>query len=510
MTMGRANAARSAAFLLLLCVPPALAADDAGERALQDAEKRIERAKGERERAAKEQEKALKEREKNASAGEKDEIKKALEGLRAASLGDREMFGNLKEECRRLQDEVRQGVSGSRERAARLLALVEQAAGGGEPAAGEPKDVSSSVASAGEPGSRAFAPGNVSSGASPAPPPAPVRGPPLAEPPSPSAVGGGFGGAAPGGAGKPVVRVRAVADLKSAFEKGNVSIEIEARDLDVPEKIETKADNITLDGKGATLRGDRIPREMQMLKFVGGSNFVVRNLRLRNAGDNLAFYAGARKILVERVSSTGAGDDGLSLSGASDATAAFCFLAGNTRTVFIMKGGGGTPDNHTIHHCILMKSWQRNPKLDGVAHFDVRNNLIREWKASGVRLSNSSGNIMGNVFDSGPKGSKTKAIQDEGGWGRVHIADNEFRGCRADRGGTADKPEPAPAILPPYTTDLRELEKTLFSETVGAGCMPRDAVDKAYLASDELPPAENTPLRIPKTGEPLPGIAPEK
>jgi hypothetical protein len=342
-------------------------------------------------------------------------------------------------------------------------------------------------------------------------PPKKQKKPSNKQPPFPA--GGpyhGYGAAATGGAGHPTVAVKTWQELRDALQKGNAVIVVKAAEIHIPEKIETTASNITLDGRGATLRGDKIRREMQMLKFVQGRNFIVKNLRLRNGGDNLAFYDGARDIVVDHVSSTGAGDDGISISNDSqNATVTHCFLAGNTRAIFCKYG---RTDRITIDHCIISKLWMRAPLLHDIPAFDVRNNLVQEWRVMGVRLSgdNCNGNVMGNIYVAPPdsKGALNRraiVYANNEGIGLVHLADNEFRGCFEKKiKGTSPSPLPAPPIVPAYTTDLLKLEKQLLSETQGAGCMPRDPVDKAYLAAKEWPMSVYVPYRIPKTGDVLP------
>ncbi len=321
----------------------------------------------------------------------------------------------------------------------------------------------------------------------------------------------GYGGAATGGAGYPTVEVRTYPELRDALLKGNAVIVVKAREIFIPERIESQASNITLDGQGATLRGDGIKnRVMQMLKFHKGRNYIVKNVRLRNAGDNIAFYGGAHDIVIDHVSSTGAGDDGITISNdAHSATITHCFLAGNTRAIFCKYG---KTDKITIDHCIVSKLWMRAPLLDKIKAFDVRNNLIQEWRVMGIRLSgdNCNGNIMGNIFftPSDSKGALNRrsiVFANNQGIGDVYIADNDFRGCfEAKIKSTTKTPLVTPPIVPAYSTDLPRLEKSLLSETVGAGCMPRDTVDKAYMAVKEWPLNPDNPFRIPKTGAPLP------
>ena len=86
----------------------------------------------------------------------------------------------------------------------------------------------------------------------------------------------------------------------------------------------------------------------------------------------------------------------------------------------------------------------------------------------------------------------------------MYIHGNKFVGCKEGVKGTSDKPIDAPAIVPAFTTNLEALEKQLMSESDGAGCMPRDKVDKLYLTQKEGIAHGDHPFRIPDTGQPLP------
>jgi pectate lyase len=320
---------------------------------------------------------------------------------------------------------------------------------------------------------------------------------------------GGFGAAATGGAGHSTIEVRTYEELRDALLKGNANVVVKVPEIFVLERIETKASNITVDGRGATIRGDKMKsRTDQMLKFSGGKNLIVKNCRFRNGGDNLAFYKGAQDIVVAHCSSTGAGDDGISISnGAGNATITHCFLAGNTRAVFCKYQG---TSRITVDHCIICKFWIRGPMFSDVDLFDVRNNLIMDWVLYGIKPeAGSNGNVMGNLC------VLTKpSVKAENGVnlirpGRVFVKDNGFRGNarpgnEARMGSTASAPLDAPPIVPAYTADLGALEHSLMSDTAGAGCMPRDSVDKAYLAATNWHVSESIPFRIPETGEPLP------
>lgn len=322
----------------------------------------------------------------------------------------------------------------------------------------------------------------------------------------------GFGAAATGGEGYPTVEVNDLDSLAKALKKGNCTIVLKAKVIEIPKSIIISANNITIDGQGNTLRGDKIGRSAQMLKFKGGSNYIVKNVHLRNGGDNIEFYS-ARDIVIDHVSSTGAGDDGISLCrGTQNATVTHCFLAGNTRGIFCKYSDSkkNNTKNLTIDHTIIMKLYMRAPLVDKVEMFDFRNNFVEEWVMLATRLSGDtlSGNVMGNIYnipkDSRCKGNAHHAIVYHKPISKLHIKDNDFRNCSAQFDGNTDAPLAAPAIVPAYSTDFAKLEKYLFSETEGAGCMPRDIIDKAYIKARVFHADHDNAFRIPPTGQPLP------
>lgn len=324
---------------------------------------------------------------------------------------------------------------------------------------------------------------------------------------------GGYGRNATGGVGHRTVEVRTFEELSAALKKGNATIVLKA-DVDVPanaprEAIETRASNITLDGQGHTIRGDMLPGSgrgtRHILKFTGGKNFILKNFRIRNcnAGGNICFYKGASDIVIDHVSSTGCSNKGITISnGCHDATITHCFLAGNTRSIFIKYED---TTRITIDHCIILKFWIRGPLMSDVPEFDIRNNYIQEWVLFGVGIegTKSNGNVMGNIFvrprDSKGPGKTHNAIMLRKSPGKVFIKDNVFRNCKGETRSTTDKPLNTPPIIPAYTTDLARLEKQLLSDTEGAGCMPRDAADKAYLRATKWTVNAQKPFRVPES-----------
>ncbi len=193
------------------------------------------------------------------------------------------------------------------------------------------------------------------------------------------------------------------------------------------------ANHVTILGNGATLRGDSLPLESASGRLfeIRGHDVIVRDLHFRNGGnDNLRIQGpNAYNIVVTHISSTGAGDDGLSISnrcathmGATacdstpcdpdfpfdtaaphDITIQYSFFAGNTRSLFIKANNPATPiDNVSVHHNWLTKQWVRGPFVDKVQHADYVNNLVEDWAEWGVKFAcGATGNVAYNVFQQG-------------------------------------------------------------------------------------------------------------
>lgn len=315
---------------------------------------------------------------------------------------------------------------------------------------------------------------------------------------------GGWGGNVTGGANGKKIEVSNAKELEAALKAGNCTILVKASEIPVDKTITTKAANITIDGQGNTIRGDKLGRETQMLNFEGAKNILIKNVRLRNGGDNVQFK-GATDVCLHHVSSTGSGDDGIAFAyGSKNGTISHCFIGGCTRSIFLKYAG---TNRITVHHTIIMKHWERGPLIDGVKEYDFRNNLIMDWKDYGTcSMPNANGNIMGNVYllHDYAKGKKDSAINTASG--KVYVKDNAFKNCTAKPTvkSTLSEPISSPEIVPAYITDMDKLEKLLMSDTDGAGCMPRDTVDKAYFAAKEWTVNHDIPFRIPKSGDPLP------
>jgi hypothetical protein len=191
------------------------------------------------------------------------------------------------------------------------------------------------------------------------------------------------------------------------------------------------ANHVTILGNGATLRGDDLLLESASGRLfeIRGHDVILRDLHFRNGGnDNLRIQGpNAYNIVITHVSSTGAGDDGLSISNACglppvtptcdfttacdpsrpfdtaaprDITVQYSFFAGNTRSLYIKANNPATRiDRVSVHHNWFTKQWVRGPYVDKVQSADYVNNLVEDWAEWGVKFGcGATGNVAYNVF----------------------------------------------------------------------------------------------------------------
>jgi hypothetical protein len=238
---------------------------------------------------------------------------------------------------------------------------------------------------------------------------------------------------------------------------------------------------ITVEGNGAMLVGNGIPIAAPILE-VNGHDVIVRNLRVRNGGDNFKVKGnGAYNVVLSHVSSTGSSDDGISIGyGAHDVTVQWAFLAGNTRSLFLKYGA---TTRISIHHTWVMKQWVRGPLVSSGIMADVRNLIVEDWTLWGVRFeADASGNVVNSLFNlsayarsiGGKPGSTLHLIQT----GPVFAAGNAYDGLAADGdAGDATAALDAPAVT---TLPVAEMAPLVRAR---AGALPRDAIDRAYIAA---------------------------
>lgn len=316
----------------------------------------------------------------------------------------------------------------------------------------------------------------------------------------------GFGATTPGGEGGAEIHITEATDtaVRNAWKAANAGNRVIVFDVGGPIAIASPlplltGNFITIEGNGVTLDGSAINATDAMVD-VRGHDVIVRNMRLRNAGDNLrAQESGAYNIVFAHISSTGAMDDGISIGyGAHDLTVQYCFLAGNTRSMF-MKYGGTT--NVTVHHDWFMKQWIRGP-LIYAAFADVRNIVVEDWTLWGSRFESNGagGNAISSLWrlsafaeSRGGKPDSSLYAYMGASAGDIYVEDNGFEGQAVESSslnGHATTPFPAPAVT---TQSRAQMEGIVTSK---AGCLPRDATDQAYIdLTMNWDVADGNPLR---------------
>lgn len=313
----------------------------------------------------------------------------------------------------------------------------------------------------------------------------------------------GFGAQTTGGSGGRVIVIREATEdaVRAAFADaaatGNAVIRFEvSQPIAIVKKLPilTKP-NLTIEGNGATLDGSGM-KSGSAIVDIRTNDVILRDLRLRNGDDNLRVDGPeAYRVVITHVSSTGAGDDGISIGyGAHDVTVQYSLIAGATRSVYCKYPG---TTNISLHHNWIQKGAIRSPIISGAIVADVRNVIVEDWGQWGGRFEDgASGNVVGSLFALSPHavsvGGKPHAALRLKGAGPVYIADNAVRGAaQALVAGTAAAPIPAPPVT---TFGVAEMEKVVRAR---AGCLPRDAIDTAYInAPSGWKVSETEPLRL--------------
>jgi hypothetical protein len=253
--------------------------------------------------------------------------------------------------------------------------------------------------------------------------------------------------------------------------------------------------HLTIEGGGATLDGTAM-KEGSAILDIRTNDVIVRDLRLRNGDDNLRVDGPeAFRVVITHVSSTGAHDDGISIGyGAHDVTLQFSFVAGNTRSIYCKYAG---TTNLSIHHNWIQKGAIRSPIFSGSIVADMRNVIVEDWGEWGSRFEDgATGNVVSSLFALSPAavqtGGKPHAALRFKEAGPVYLSGNAVRGVVDPLiAGTAEAPIPAPPVT---TLSIGEMEKLVRSR---AGCLPRDAVDAAYVgAASGWKVSETEPLRL--------------
>ena len=239
-----------------------------------------------------------------------------------------------------------------------------------------------------------------------------------------------------------------------------------------------RATGVTIDGGTAPPPG--ITLSGQGLLIVESSDVIVRHLRVRAAARDGIAVTDSRRVVIAHCSVSDAGDENVSITeNARDVTVAWSLIAETTvdvdrRSKGLLIANFRRPPvtNVTLHHNLIVNESQRSPQVSTAGLFDMRNNVIVNWVAYGVRLRNGArGNVVNNVFAAGRNPNRAVVVTPDAGpvWIDGNLAPE---GTRVDEAGTATAPQPAA----PVTTQPAEVAAA--GVVARAGAWPVDLVDE--------------------------------
>lgn len=362
----------------------------------------------------------------------------------------------------------------------------------------------------------------------------------------------GFGSGTTGGAGQPVICVTNLADsgagsLRAALTNVGASgariYFSTSGTINIATKLQLSAkNNVTIDGSTAPSPGIII--KGGELEIRNSNNVIVRHLRNRETGDVITNAPGfvvwctsgpCSNFWFDHLSVSRASDDPILIyENVSNVTISnsivydtLDFSVPSSPEAMNISGtsGGPVPDRVTVHHNVLTKNYERNPKIQGIALtpgtkplVDIRNNIIHNWSSGGYGTQlrwGATGNIVKNVYRSATNPNGALEFYPPGAGeipvnpAAVYTNGNDAQQANINTMGTSASPVgSAPAITEHTTADLRKpLGCNPLLDDVGA--LPRDAIDTTAIAAvvadvgtgsciggDTTPPTAPTNLRV--------------
>lgn len=327
--------------------------------------------------------------------------------------------------------------------------------------------------------------------------------------PSPLPALAGFGATTPGGTGGTSVVVTSLADsgpgtLREALSAtGQIMITFNVAGtialeslLDERGKSFITIDAISAPAPGITLNGHG-------LSFRGSHDIRIQGLRVRDSVDNgIVVWEHSYNVVIDHCSIANSGqvpppgppppgDKNIDITeDTHDVTVSWSILgdsrpdsfARKTKAMLIANFKYGPVTDISVHNNVFANDSQRNPQVSTAGLVDIRDNVIQNWAAYGIRLrGGATGNVVGNTFKSAqhPELALILAGDTEGpGAGRVFVSGNtDLNGVDVDAASTAPAAYPAPAIPAVAAGSVAA------ADLAGAGVFPRDAVDQQILST---------------------------
>jgi pectate lyase len=239
---------------------------------------------------------------------------------------------------------------------------------------------------------------------------------------------------------------------------------------------------VTIDGSTSPRPG--ISLERYGIFIWDSHDIFITHVRVRNSrADGITIKNGSRHITVDHCSLTNSADENIGVTNDShDITVSWCII-GDTRPDFFDRAKGMLIANFNepavthvfVRHNLFVNQSQRSPQVSTAGLFDIRNNVIWNWKAYGIRIRNGAwGNIVNNFFATNYNPQKAVFLVADGkrDAGPVYINGNRGPGTIVVGSlSTAAEAFPVAAV----STD--PVENVQGNVLDGVGPAPRDAVD---------------------------------
>jgi pectate lyase len=300
----------------------------------------------------------------------------------------------------------------------------------------------------------------------------------------------GFGAATPGGDNRPVVAVTSLADsgpgsLREALSGGERRIVFRVSGTIHLEHAIRLADAgfVTVDGSTAPDPG--ITLEGAGLYIRRAHDVVITHLRVRKTrgqGVDGITLRESHHVVIDHCSLTDASDENIGITEDShDVTVSWCLFShtlpeSSAKGVLIANFDMAPVTRVSLHHNLFVNEAQRSPQISTAGVFDVRNNVIHEWKAYGMRFRNGAyGNVVRNVLRSQRRPEQALVIWPSAA--AVYLLDNRgVDDASFDPKQLAGQPFP---VAPVATDPVDTVERRVIH---GAGAAPRDAVDRRIVS----------------------------
>jgi pectate lyase len=297
----------------------------------------------------------------------------------------------------------------------------------------------------------------------------------------------GFGSSTPGGNNAGTTVVTSLADagpgtLRDALVKGNNQriVFTVGGTINLKSRLELRGRGfITVDGSTAASPG--ITLQGNGFYIRNSHDIVITHIRIRDSvSDGITLWDNSYNVVFDHLSVTNSADGNIDITeDTRNVTVSWCIIGDTRSNSFALKSKGMLLASFeklpvtgvSLHHNLFINRFQRSPQISTAGLFDIRNNVIRDWGAYGIRIrAGAQGNIVNNVFRT--KNNELKAVILESDAGPVHIAGNQGPSS-ANVNALSTKASPF-AVAPVKTDPVLEVERKVL---VGAGAFPRDHTD---------------------------------